>query len=263
MSLLRKDLSGGRLPPNMPLWDNGRTGVRPIGSGTVTPTSKQEIASARRRFAMFIDKKHAARLLTNASIRSVFSGECPVANHVVIMSSRQILHEYADAHRISLMHDMRTHVKDKSLVREFEFLWKQRYNFLKHADKDHDREINIRNVNFLNDFEILLNAEKYREMFSEMSAHMAIFKCFIALMYPGKMKIDAHLDAKHSISETLRKVGAGMSRQAICDIFDYGLRTDLQARAEIEEARELSFKRPAPYSEDERATVEISRKRNA
>lgn len=208
---------------------------------------------------MYIDKKHVARLLINASIRNTFGGECAVANHVTVMSARQVLHEYADAHGIALVHDMRAYLKDQSLAKEFERLWKTRYNFFKHADKDHDEEVNIRNIAFLNQFEILFNIEKYKQMFGDMTGHMNIYMGFLAVMHPDKMKIELD-DVRTRINKVMKNT-AGMSRREIHEIFAYGLMAEAQTRAEIEEARELSFKDSVPYSEEERDKIEMRRKR--
>lgn len=208
---------------------------------------------------MYLDKKQVARLLIHASIRNVFGGECPVANHVTVMSARQILHEYADAHGFTLDHDIRTYLKDKSLVREFESLWKTRYNFFKHADRDYDEEVNIRNINFLNEIETLFNLQKYQQMFGEMTGHMKVFMCFLAVMNPGKMKIETD-DARVLLDAALKKT-MGMSRRDMCEVFRYGLTTEPQTRAEIAKARELSFREPVPYPDEERDTIEVRRKR--
>jgi len=210
---------------------------------------------------MYIDKKHVARLLIHASIRNIFIGECPVANHVTAMSGRQVLHEYADAHGIALTHDMRTYLKDKSLLREFESLWKTRYNFFKHADRDYDEEVNIRNISFLNEMETLFNLQKYQQMFGEMTGHMKVFMCFLAVMHPDKMKIELD-EVRSRLSEVLKKT-TGMSRRDIYEVFSYGLTTEPQTKAEIAEARELSFIDPVPYSDEERDTIELRRKTKA
>jgi hypothetical protein len=150
-------------------------------------------------------------------------------------------------------------LKDKSLLRKFESLWKTRYNFFKHADRDYDEEVSIRNINFLNEIETLFNIQKYQQMFGDMTGHMKVFMCFLAVMHPDRMKIEID-EIRSRLNQVLSKTSS-MSRREIYEMFSYGLMAEPQTRAEIVEARELSFRESVPYSDEERDKIEVRPKR--
>jgi hypothetical protein len=184
--------------------------------------------------------------------RSIFNSECPVANHVTVMSARQIINEYAIAHGIALTHDMRTYLKDEALAKEFEYLWKTRYNFFKHADKDYDDEVNISNIGIINEFETLFNIEKYNQLFGKRTGHMALFLMYLVMLYPDKFQpTEEQARAFSSVRDRLQKEGT-LSRVSLRELFAFGLAQQPDTRAEIEEARKLSIQEPVEIPEDEK-----------
>lgn len=202
---------------------------------------------------MYIDKQCAARLLIHASIRSVFNSECPVTNHVTIMSARQIMNEYADAHGITLTHDMRLNLKsDSSLAKKFEYLWKTKYNFFKHGDEDYDEEIHIGNISIINEFETLFNIEKYKQLFGQRTGHMARFLMYLVILYPDKFQpTEEQVRAFSGVRDRLQTEDT-LARVPLRELFAFGLTQQADTRAEFEEARKLSIQEPIEIPEDEK-----------
>ncbi|MBX9588671.1 MAG: hypothetical protein K2X43_05155 [Hyphomonadaceae bacterium] len=201
---------------------------------------------------MYIDKQTSARLLINASIRNVFNSECPVANHLTAMSARQILHEYAAVHGVTLVHDMRAYLKDKALAKKFEYLWKTKYNFFKHADNDYNDEVNITNIAVLNEFETLFNIEKYAQLFNERTGHMALFLLYLVMLYPDKFQPNE--DQARAISSargSLQTVGS-LSRVPLRELFAFGLTQQPDTRAELDQAKQLSIQEPTEIPDAEK-----------
>lgn len=188
-----------------------------------------------------IDKQTAARYMINCAIRNVLNGECPVSTHVLVLSAKEILQGVAQSTGVKLSLDPAEMVRPEERL-AFRRVLKERYNFFKHADKDHDFEIDITNIQRSNEMELILVMDNYRDLYGLVSRHMLTFQLFFMLMYPdifdfekGKVSDDDMATLHHWMRE-LTKDG----RTVLCAELEKFLASEPVALKEREEARSLS-----------------------
>lgn len=190
-----------------------------------------------------IDKQTAARYMIHCAIRNTLNGECPVSNHVIILSAREILFDLAKTRGVTLASDLGNLVKDEHRA-EFRRRMKERYNFLKHADEDHDHELDITNIQFSNDGELLMVIAHYRELFGEQTAHMRSYASFALMVFREAFSVD-DVELNPERRETTRELVnflATATRRELCEALADGLIRSLEVSHEFADARELNFR---------------------
>jgi len=190
-----------------------------------------------------IDKQTAARYMINCAIRNVLSGECPVSNHVIILSAREILFDIAKTKGIKLASDLANLVKDEHRA-EFRRRMKERYNFLKHAKTDHDYELDIANIQFSNDGELLMVIAHYNELFGEQTAHMRSYMSFALVIFREAFSVDEVESNSERRERTRERVNflATATRRELCEGLEHALLRSQEVSQEFADARELNFR---------------------
>jgi len=169
---------------------------------------------------MYIDKQTVVKWQVNASIRNILAGECPVATHVIVQSAREIMYEYAKAKNIELIHDLSNLVKPEH-VKTVRAVFKEHYNFFKHADKDADDEIDITNIHVVNEAETMLNIGKFNQLFKIPSQHMMVFNMYMMMRKPDLFDIDQMPFPNFAMAmlKDLIAEHQGRSRSELCPLF--------------------------------------------
>lgn len=191
---------------------------------------------------MQVDKQTAARHMINCAIRNVFAGECPISNHVLILSAKEILLGIARSTGTPLKLDPTAIVRAEHRS-AFINLLKERYNFFKHADQDHDFEIDITNIQYSNEMELMLVIDNYKDIFQSVTLHMQTFQLYFFLEHPNICDLDkAYLSSEdRGIIQHYSALMTEGGRKSLCGYFEGHLRRKPDAVAEREEASELSF----------------------
>src|SRR5438046_6516059 len=96
-----------------------------------------------------IDKEQAVPYLLHSAIRLIMEGEDPFAIHMLAQSADKLLVDLAKARGEYLKVDWELYIKDEY---QAEFFKKHReiYNFFKHADRDFDNALPVKDIIMLN-----------------------------------------------------------------------------------------------------------------
>ena len=131
--------------------------------------------------------------------RAVLSGEDPFAIHLLGQSAEKVLIDLLENEGVEdplfslLKPDMRS---------EFFNIYRESYNFLKHADRDSDGKLGVRNIVGSNDLLLFTCILRYGVLFGPYTQHMSIFLRFAGLLYPGIVDWDELL--KNLLKEATR-----------------------------------------------------------
>lgn len=200
---------------------------------------------------MFIDKQKVVEWQINAAIRGIWRGECAVSTHVIALSARQIILELAKARGIALASDIKRVIRSEHL-KDFERLWKERYNFFKHADNDHADEVNIANLSLTNEIDTLYNIRNYKAVFDHSSQHMNLFGIYCALRFPNAIKLD---NLEKSTESLLLDLGLyeGQPRVELCNQFATAIAQVPGLSQEFSEVQLISLSEPIEQEAKEEA----------
>ena len=130
----------------------------------------------------YINKREGVRHVLHAAIRAVLSDEDPFAIHLLGQSAEKVLidllaNEGLEDPLFSLLKpDMRSVFFD---------IYRESYNFLKHADRDSDGKLGVRNIVGSNDLLLFICIVRYGVLFGSYTQHMLIFLTFAGLLFPG------------------------------------------------------------------------------
>ena len=130
----------------------------------------------------YINKREGVRHVLHAAIRAVLSDEDPFAIHLLGQSAEKVLldllaNEGVEDPLYSLLKpDMRSVFFD---------IYRESYNFLKHADRDSDGKLGVRNIVGSNDLLLFICIVRYGVLFGSYTQHMSMFLTFAGLLFPG------------------------------------------------------------------------------
>ncbi|PWT82906.1 MAG: hypothetical protein C5B58_07425 [Acidobacteria bacterium] len=141
----------------------------------------------------YIDKKEGVRHILHAAIRAVVAGEDPFAIHLLGQSAEKVL--------IDLLKNEGAQDPFYSLLKpemrdEFFAIYRESYNFLKHADRDSDGKLGVHSIVESNDLLLFTSVARYGVLFGAYTAHMSVFLKFAGLLYPGIIDWDQWPNAK-------------------------------------------------------------------
>jgi hypothetical protein len=129
----------------LPLSPRLRLGGRSLLKNAMAK-APQEIAGIKRLAPRRrLTKKQAVRHLIHAAVRMIAAAEDPFAIHLIIQSADKLLIDLSKRLKKPLAHDWVENLKDeyrKPLMAVF----RETYNFLKHADSDHDEELHVGSI---------------------------------------------------------------------------------------------------------------------
>ncbi|SCB37664.1 hypothetical protein GA0061098_1007158 [Bradyrhizobium shewense] len=131
----------------------------------------------------YVDQPEAVRRLIHSAIRMFAIGEDPFAIHLLIQSADKLILDIARKRNVSLAFDWE-HVIKKEHQREFFQLYRETYNFFKHADKGSER-LPVHNIAEGNAAQLSIVIENYLTLFGSATAHMTAFRWFARLWKPS------------------------------------------------------------------------------
>lgn len=194
---------------------------------------------------MHIDKEGIAKYLINAGIRNVFSGECPIANNVIVGAARGLLGEYAKTKGISLSTDLNRIVAKEYRVKLFK-LMNERYDFFRHSDRNADQEIDLHNVQVTNEVTLCLNIWDFEQIFGHATEHMRFFLPYLKVLNPSLFPGCEEAKALKAL-----KGPTPVTRKELCEIGLLALRDDPGCQKELQDVQDIS------YAEETRGGVRI------
>jgi hypothetical protein len=149
----------------------------------------------------YINKREGVRHVLHAAIRALLSGEDPFAIHLLGQSAEKVLIDLLENGGVKdplfslLKPDMRSIFFD---------IYRESYNFLKHADRDSDGKLGVRNIVGSNDLLLFTCILRYGVLFGSYTQHMSIFLRFAGLLYPGIVDWDQWPNLKNLLKEATR-----------------------------------------------------------
>jgi hypothetical protein len=130
-----------------------------------------------------IDKQEAARHLIHTAIRLIAAREDPFAVHLLIHSADKILIDLAKARGKALRMDWEAHIKPE-YHEEFFKRYRETYNYLKHANRDFDDTLGVRDIAMTNAMNLFMCVVNYMDLFGQPTHHMALFQAFTVALMP-------------------------------------------------------------------------------
>jgi hypothetical protein len=135
----------------------------------------------------YIDKKQGLRHLLHAAIRLTLDGEDPFAITMLGQGADKVLL------------DLLKHAKidDPALFEEkivpehrksFFDIYRQTFNFLKHADSDPEVKLPVHDIVRSNELLLFINVARYQRLYSEATRHMQSLIGLMGVLYPNLIK---------------------------------------------------------------------------
>jgi hypothetical protein len=145
----------------------------------------QEIAGIKRLAPRrTITKRQAVRHLIHAAVRMIAAAEDPFAIHLVIQSADKLLIDLSKRLKKPLAHDWVENIKDEYRS-PLMAVFRETYNFLKHADNDHDEELHVGSIVESNVLLLAVCIANYHALFGEYTDHMKLLFTFAKLVFPA------------------------------------------------------------------------------
>jgi hypothetical protein len=135
----------------------------------------------------YIGKREGVRHVLHAAIRSVFYGEDPFAIHLLGQSAEKVLLDLLENAKIE---DPFFSLLKPEVRSEFFEFYREPYNFLKHADRDSDGKLAVRNIVASNDLPLYCCIHRYRVLFGAHTQHMSVFSMFVETFYPKIVELN-------------------------------------------------------------------------
>jgi hypothetical protein len=149
------------------------------------PKVPQEIAGIKRREPRRrITKRQAVRHLIHAAVRMIAAAaEDPFAIHLIIQSADKLLIDLSNRLKKPLAHHWVENIKDEYRT-PLMAVFRETYNFLKHADKDHDQDLHVGSITESNILQLAVCSANYRALYDELTDHMNLLFTFAKLVMP-------------------------------------------------------------------------------
>lgn len=117
-------------------------------------------------------------------MRATAASEDPVAVQVLIGAATGLISEFAQATGKPILSDVGKIAKPEYAKGLIELV-RSRYNYFKHSNFDHDKEIDVTNLTTQNDLQLFLGIVEYENVFSiALSQQMKVYLAFVAAVHP-------------------------------------------------------------------------------
>jgi hypothetical protein len=130
-----------------------------------------------------LDKQEAIRHLIHTAIRLIAKMENPFAVHVLVHSADKLLIDMAKNRGRKLCADWETYIKPE-YHKDFFRQHRAAYNYFKHASKDVDDDLPVRDIMKLNVMTLFICVVNYNELFGEVTNHMTLLMAFVMALLP-------------------------------------------------------------------------------
>ena len=129
-----------------------------------------------------VNKVDAARRQIEAAIRLLFANEDPVAIHALVAAGFRILKDLAEQSGKVLTHQYLKAIIKPGKEKDFWKLMNRAANFLKHADRDPDEILNVKEE--ISDAMLLFACSYYRDLVYDITPEMTAFVTWYIALYP-------------------------------------------------------------------------------
>ena len=140
--------------------------------------------------------------MLHATFRLIMAEEDPFAIHLLIQSCDKIVTDYAEKSGKKLSFDFGAHVRPDKKNEAYRAL-RETYNYLKHADEDWDKLLEIRDLVRMNVLTMFVCAANFSVVFAETTDHMRLMMSFSTILFPEILN-------EHTLPDDFRKSMAGM-----------------------------------------------------
>jgi hypothetical protein len=141
----------------------------------------------RRQPDFYIDKKQGLRHLLHAAIRLTLEGEDPFAITVLGQAADKVLLDLLKHAKIDDPASFADRIVPEHRRQFFE-IYREAFNFLKHADNDPQSTLPVHNIVHSNELLIFINVVRYQRLYSEITRHMQCFIGLIGVLHPTLIK---------------------------------------------------------------------------
>jgi hypothetical protein len=131
----------------------------------------------------WLTKKDGVRHITHAAIRLVIAEEDPFATNVLVQSAEKVLIDLLRRSQLDDPFSFERFIKPEYKKAFFE-MYREPYNFLKHADRDHDGKLPVHGIVGWNDVFLLGCIIRYEKLFGQLTTHMQSFLTLCFVCYP-------------------------------------------------------------------------------
>lgn len=149
-----------------------------------------------------LDKQEAIRHLIHAAFRLIAAGEDPFAIHLLIQSAEKLLLDVARKRGRTLGFDWEGKVRPEHKT-EFFKVWRETYNYFKHADRDSLSELRVHDIAGVNATTLFITIENYRELYGSVTDHMRLYYIFIQCYMPDIFEIPPENVLRHEAALAL------------------------------------------------------------
>lgn len=155
---------------------------------TKAPT---EIAGIKRKQPRRrITKQQALRHLIHSAVRMIAAGEDPFAIHLIVQSADKILIDLSKKLGKPLTLEWTESVKEE-FRKPLMIVFRETYNFLKHADTDHGETLHVGSIAETNILQLAVACANYHSLFGEWTDHMKLLFNFAKLVSPEGFVMEA------------------------------------------------------------------------
>jgi len=130
-----------------------------------------------------LDEREALRHVIHTAIRLVTRMEHPFAVRLLVHSADRILIDLAKQNGRELGVDWELYIKDE-YHGEFFKRYRKTYNYFRHADRDFETDLPVRDIAMTNVMNLFITVVNYQHMFGECTNHMLLFLIFMVALMP-------------------------------------------------------------------------------
>ena len=155
-----------------------------------------------------LNKKDALLRLIRSSIELFLLRHDDLATHLVASSASKMAMDLCEKED-PILNFWKAHIQPEYHSLFFTKM-RERYNFLKHADRDWDGSIDVEEIRFFNCFEIVSATIHCEMMYGKLNEWRSmLFFAYVASKHPDMLKIDKFSDAQRNVLRALETWRAG------------------------------------------------------
>jgi len=141
----------------------------------------EQIKRGSERVRRHLNKEKAARHLIHCAIRMIVSAEDPHAIHLLVHSADKISCDVAKATGKQILLET---ILRKEKRKEFFSMYREGSNYLKHANKDFDKDFPLRDIAMMNALALVICIANFQSVFDRATDHMQLFARFMHVLVP-------------------------------------------------------------------------------
>ena len=157
------------------------------------PKAPSEIAGIKRSEPRRrMSKQQAIRHLIHSAVRMIAAREDPFAIHLVVQSADKLLIDLSKKRGKPLALEWTENIKEEYRG-QLMTVFRETYNFLKHADTDHDEALHVGSIAESNVLQLAVACANYYSQFGEWTDHMKLMFNFAKLVAPNSFVMEGDM----------------------------------------------------------------------